>query len=256
MDLSEEDSESYEDDASKIDAMEHVIVCDDKGEQERCIICLDSIHNPCLLDPCCHKYCFVCIFQWYQFNPSCPLCKSKISSLLYDIRSDTEFKRIETQKLDDKSSKIDRWGCPSSTQEEFLSDFPFTHEHERRKRVYQRKIIPIPVIPPTKRTIPFACNDDDWIRKLKPWVKRELQSILEEENVDSILLIFQQIFHNFHDNLDSPLFFSKIEEFLQHYTPIFIRELRCFVKSSLTMVAYDRKVRYRQCTESISSFLE
>merc|ERR1712137_764357 len=78
------------------------------GKEERCPICLDVMENFCLLDPCYHSFCFVCIYQWYQFNPSCPLCKRSVDSFLYDIKSDTEFKTLPVRPKE-KKLRVDRW---------------------------------------------------------------------------------------------------------------------------------------------------
>lgn len=224
-------------------------------KNEKCPICLQKVDNVTLLDPCYHSFCFLCILQWYQFNPSCPLCKREADSFIYEIRSDTEFKILPT-KARERKKMVDRWGCPAfESNFEYNSLFPFTPAHERRKRVYQRQIIPISVNIPNSRLSTgvnpqkkLICTENDWDRKLHPWIKRELQTLMEEEDVGSLLLMFHQIFINNKGDIQSENFIKEIEEFLQDYTPIFMRELQCFVSSNLGLQAYDKIVRYCDIT--------
>uniref|UniRef100_A0A663EZP9 RING-type E3 ubiquitin transferase n=1 Tax=Aquila chrysaetos chrysaetos TaxID=223781 RepID=A0A663EZP9_AQUCH len=36
--------------------------------------------------PCCHRFCFTCIWQWADSKPKCPLCKRRVSSIVHLVR--------------------------------------------------------------------------------------------------------------------------------------------------------------------------
>ena len=238
-----------EEDASMVLPESCLAVVDEGGEKERCAVCLDVIQEVAFLDPCFHSFCFVCIYQWFQFNPSCPLCKEPIGSFIYDIRTTTEFKVMPILRppTGPPRERVNRWGHSATDSPAGPSDlFPFTSAHERRKRVYQRDIAPIPLPGYRHRgsVSPQFMTELDWCRRAKPWVERELQCIAEEMDVSVLLLIFEQMFHNHQGDLRSTNLFQQLSEFLLHHTSTFMRELRCFMESGLNMVAYDRKVRY------------
>ena len=56
----------------------------DKKEVDRdveCAICLCPLTDPTSPIGCTHTFCMVCITQWNEFNPVCPLCKRGIQHL-------------------------------------------------------------------------------------------------------------------------------------------------------------------------------
>lgn len=58
-----------------------------------CTICLDTreTQNRCVINDCMHQFCLECIRQWLVESGLCPLCQSKIQSILHNIKSDTDF---------------------------------------------------------------------------------------------------------------------------------------------------------------------
>ena len=70
---------------------------------ETCAICLEISDRPCLLEPCGHCFCLECIESWSATQMrsaasrapvTCPLCKSQLTHLIYDIVSPYEYKRV------------------------------------------------------------------------------------------------------------------------------------------------------------------
>ena len=47
----------------------------------QCAICLEEIQktNNCCITPCGHHFCFQCLFQSFQTNTACPLCRNELS---------------------------------------------------------------------------------------------------------------------------------------------------------------------------------
>ena len=58
-----------------------------------CSICLDEIstHDKAVTTPCMHEYHHTCISKWLTMKQECPLCKSSVLSVLYNIHDDGSF---------------------------------------------------------------------------------------------------------------------------------------------------------------------
>ncbi|KAI1491706.1 hypothetical protein F5X96DRAFT_451622 [Biscogniauxia mediterranea] len=51
-----------------------------------CVICLDSIAEPCEAKPCQHRnFHFLCLCSWLEHQTKCPLCKSAVNEVHYDF---------------------------------------------------------------------------------------------------------------------------------------------------------------------------
>ncbi|KAI0599698.1 hypothetical protein F4775DRAFT_106204 [Biscogniauxia sp. FL1348] len=51
-----------------------------------CVICLDSIAEPCEAKPCQHRnFHFLCLCSWLEHQTKCPLCKSTVDEVHYDF---------------------------------------------------------------------------------------------------------------------------------------------------------------------------
>ncbi|KAK7754358.1 hypothetical protein SLS62_003651 [Diatrype stigma] len=52
-----------------------------------CVICLDSVSELCEANPCKHRdYDYLCLLNWLQQQPKCPLCKSDVREVRYDFQ--------------------------------------------------------------------------------------------------------------------------------------------------------------------------
>uniref|UniRef100_A0A663FGW0 RING-type E3 ubiquitin transferase n=1 Tax=Aquila chrysaetos chrysaetos TaxID=223781 RepID=A0A663FGW0_AQUCH len=47
--------------------------------------------NAAYVTPCLHKFCYVCILQWAEDKPQCPLCKGRIITIMHSVRADNNF---------------------------------------------------------------------------------------------------------------------------------------------------------------------
>ena len=56
-----------------------------------CPICLGEVDNKSMTDTCLHKFCFTCLLEWSKVKAVCPLCKGKFTSILHNMRSDTDY---------------------------------------------------------------------------------------------------------------------------------------------------------------------
>ncbi|KAI8336623.1 hypothetical protein BC941DRAFT_427607 [Chlamydoabsidia padenii] len=80
--------------------------------QPRCTICLQGFTNRTFVRDCFHSFCFVCIRQWINITPDCPLCKSAIQALIYNIVED--LNSYQEYRLADKKPNTTKHH-PSST---------------------------------------------------------------------------------------------------------------------------------------------
>ncbi|XP_068279043.1 E3 ubiquitin-protein ligase rnf146-like [Nyctibius grandis] len=56
-----------------------------------CPVCLDSWEEVSYAMPCHHRFCYMCITQWAEGKPECPLCRRTITSILHSVRGDHSF---------------------------------------------------------------------------------------------------------------------------------------------------------------------
>lgn len=51
---------------------------------DNCVICLDTISEPCATHPCAHTHFdFLCLLSWLEQRASCPLCQSPVFKVSY-----------------------------------------------------------------------------------------------------------------------------------------------------------------------------
>lgn len=63
-------------------------------DERCCVICLDSVTEICEAQPCHHRdFDYVCLLNWLQQQPKCPLCKSDVREVRYDFhdRDDSDL---------------------------------------------------------------------------------------------------------------------------------------------------------------------
>lgn len=50
-------------------------VADEENEGDPCVICLETITEPCVALPCKHSnFDYLCLLSWLEQQPNCPLC--------------------------------------------------------------------------------------------------------------------------------------------------------------------------------------
>ncbi|KAL7646733.1 UNVERIFIED_CONTAM: hypothetical protein RMT77_001988 [Armadillidium vulgare] len=59
---------------------------------DACPICLGAFTDKCAAGSCLHNFCLVCLKEWAKQRPVCPLCKQPFTKILYDIKSETDYK--------------------------------------------------------------------------------------------------------------------------------------------------------------------
>ncbi|XP_045595212.1 E3 ubiquitin-protein ligase Topors isoform X2 [Procambarus clarkii] len=59
---------------------------------DTCPICLSHITDKCVANSCLHGFCLVCLKEWSKQKAVCPLCKLSFTTIMYDIKSESEYK--------------------------------------------------------------------------------------------------------------------------------------------------------------------
>ena len=68
-----------------------------------CAICTDVLLSPVVCLPCRHLFCADCIVRWFRVSRQCPLCKTSVKRLWYNVNRDErngiEEKKKETVRI-------------------------------------------------------------------------------------------------------------------------------------------------------------
>jgi len=69
------------------------MVSDGEAEGISCSVCLDEVktYHKAVITPCMHEYHHTCISKWLTMKQECPLCKSQVHTVLYNIQDDGSF---------------------------------------------------------------------------------------------------------------------------------------------------------------------
>jgi len=230
-----------------------------------CPICLEKFDNITFLDICFHQFCFVCILQWSEVNFKCPLCKSDFHSLIYDVKSNTDYKRYplfpSTGGIKKFNNNNRTTTTTTTTNSSFRNNYigssqPNIEEGLAfRSSVYAKGIRAIPMVAAFKLFLnPIAINSNFnvWRLKLEPWIKRELRAIIPTTETGSLIILQELIMEILrkHNIKTDPKVKASLERFLFHKTDHFIHELICFACSPYGVAAYDLNVKYNQVSDN------
>ncbi|KAI8062166.1 hypothetical protein BC940DRAFT_128729 [Gongronella butleri] len=140
-------------------------------KRSRCTVCLQSFDNETFLRPCFHSFCFVCIRQWLNVTPSCPLCKQAIDALIYHIDDDTTS--YQEYKVDPRATKHHP---PSQPPPRATAPQRW---NLRRRHLY-RHLLPVVDYPqpPSTHASPVTLVEPRHIPKVLPFLRGELLAIL------------------------------------------------------------------------------
>jgi len=231
-----------------------------------CPICLEKLDNPSIPECCFHRFCFICILQWSSLAPSCPLCKKNFSYIIHHVKSEREYKIFHLEQRPSKpkqsslsssrpsssSSRPSSSSSSSSSSQRSLSlqsiTTPSIHHprssldtHALRRAVYARGLRAHP--PPSLHFTPSMLQRPPLLEKIKTWITRELQAVLQLDNVELLVQVVLSLLKQY--PIHDPAVSEHLKEYLGEHTDIFLHELVCFACSSHpSMAAYDKHVRY------------
>lgn len=259
---------------------------------ESCPICLSHVaeRRAAVLSSCFHAYCVGCIERWSTVKRKCPLCNADFDSWFFGIdlgsRSFRKWqlpkereectrrlgnrprhrplavqrdarRRSEELNISNQRSRPlprRRWfGTPGTQSPDAISQRVLLW----RKSIYEQRL----------QAVPHSCRSnlesnprgnngvkERISRRIEPWIRRELQAILEDPDPSIIVHVASSLFFS---SLDAPSNQSVLEvnhlqplrPFLHGLTNMFWHELKCFAGSPFNMETYDSVVEYRKMRE-------
>ncbi|CAK9329007.1 unnamed protein product [Citrullus colocynthis] len=255
---------------------------------ETCPICLRELEDrtAAVLTTCIHAYCIGCIRKWSNLKRTCPLCNAQFDSWFAKINlSSRSFRkeRLTTSDCPDKlkvgvgSSWTDARGILQSTRNELNRERRSERSLTWRRSFGRRGPEPVPVDVVARRKLQWRASiynrciqavpssvrsclelnmfgsrgaKEAILERIKPWIQRELQAILEDPDPTIIVHLVTSLFVGRLEAPSSQLnvgddFLLPLRPFLFEKTDLFWHELRCFGGSSLRMEEYDSVVEYR-----------
>ncbi|KAF5183570.1 RING/U-box superfamily protein [Thalictrum thalictroides] len=225
---------------------------EEEQELNPCPICLGPVKQEAYLDRCFHKFCYNCIARWAkhvaglhsqaQFTLKCPYCRSDNNSIVYECEGDY-FQRHYLNN--------------DPTESAF-----FSKAHKFRLRCYYCE--PAGAIYDKFNVQRFwklrkYLQPNKW---LQVWLKREIQALTQEEDVDVVVYHILGSIESFtrqnkreHSKRTiedfKALIFDAAMPFLIGRTKRFVNEIELFLVSGLNIEAYDEV--YLQCVKMVTS---
>ncbi|CAN8260379.1 unnamed protein product [Cochlearia groenlandica] len=225
----------------------------DGGSDRRdpCPICLGPIHEESYLDTCFHMFCFNCIKQWIKVvsskvikKPSsvkCPLCKTENTSIIHNF--DGQF--FERHYID----------------RNITDGFVLTKEQRYRLQCYYTEpgfladVFDVTRFWKMKKFLQIN-------RWLEAWLRREVQTLMQDEDVDIVLHHLVGVMDSFRNRIEQrhkqekrnaesnqEQFKAVVTEaaspFIMARTDRFVDELELFLASGLNIEAYDAIYKQR-----------
>ena len=159
-----------------------------------CVICLDPISESAVTIPCSHSFDFKCLGSWLQRRNFCPLCKTEVKGIQYDLDASTgpqvfhlpfpepiraapgRASRITRHSQQTSARRRRRRGQPLSERAEPNED----ESLERRRTVYHDQTFSLHV--GTNRVSKYQnltpqlfVSDSALVSRARKWIRRELQ---------------------------------------------------------------------------------
>ncbi|KAE8382891.1 hypothetical protein BDV26DRAFT_252859 [Aspergillus bertholletiae] len=163
----------------------------DGGVANPCVICLDLISEPAVAVPCRHaNYDFLCLLSWLENRQICPLCKSDVSAVEYELDSPEGPKvhRLEAT-LDALPTHTTSTSRPNCIYRRPRRPRPHAHRYNppsrdeelsRRQHVYRHQLYSLRVgsnrlSQYQELTLEKFKNDAALVSRARTWIRRELQ---------------------------------------------------------------------------------
>lgn len=248
----------------------------DDIEESCCVICLERISEQAVAQPCKHDaFDFLCLISWLQERPSCPLCKSEIKTVQYEITgSSSKTYEVPVAKAEAphpprpaqpqrgfdhrgrRTYRPRREEAPRPTQDEALL---------RRRHIYDAQLFSLHV--GSNRVSRFRdltpqmfASDAELISRARKWIRRELQvfeflspdassgSDRRSNNAEFLLEYIIAILKTVDIQGSTGQAEDLIQEFIgRENTRLFLHEMRAWLRSPYTTLQdWDRNVQYSE----------
>ncbi|KAL3482425.1 hypothetical protein BJX99DRAFT_217028 [Aspergillus californicus] len=167
-------------------------VAHEEDVSDPCVICLDPITEPAIAASCNHvNFDFLCLVSWLEQRRNCPLCKSDVSTVKYDLKHPDGPKTYQLPAIPPSSTNttstayIHPHGRPYRNlrrQRRPRSPPPRTAGDpiQRRQQVYRDRLYSLRVgsnrLSQYREITPEMFNrDEELVSRARKWIRRELQ---------------------------------------------------------------------------------
>ncbi|KAF9892965.1 hypothetical protein FE257_000557 [Aspergillus nanangensis] len=154
-----------------------------------CVICLEPLSETAIAVPCRHaNFDFLCLLSWLEQRRTCPLCKSDITSVKYDLQAPEGPKIYQLPDLlpassgnENRPSPRFRRGLPRRRRPPVERPRPAPDNPlPRREEVYRRQLYSLRVgsnrLSQYQELTPERFNqEEELISRARRWIRRELQ---------------------------------------------------------------------------------
>ncbi|KAK4226640.1 E3 ubiquitin-protein ligase [Podospora fimiseda] len=239
-------------------------------ETNCCVICLDTITEPCTSLPCSHtNFDFICLLNWLQQRPSCPLCKASIIQVQYTDPNKSGPQKPSIYSVPEPQPS------PTSTHPPPPQPSPYPHfpPHRRRHRslprpppspdsalsfrrhIYLNNLYSLHVgSNPTTQYLPSApspsilSSTPHILSRARLWIRRELQVFTHlSSNREFLLEYIIAILKTVDIQGSTGQAEAMLSDFLldRDHARLFLHELKSWLRSpARTVELWDREVKY------------
>ncbi|GAP85039.1 putative ring finger domain protein [Rosellinia necatrix] len=249
-----------------------------------CVICLDTITEPCEARPCKHRnFDYLCLLNWLERLSKCPLCKCDIHEVVHDFDHDGNgTNRVylvpqvanSAPRNEQLRARPDTpsWaaGRPDRRWHEHARRPPVTRDGAviRRQQIYRDRLYSLHVgSNPTSRyrdiTPALFESEPDLVSRARAWLRRELQVFgflrtpsgpqssedaitrRRANNAEFLLEYIIAILKTVDIQGSQGAAEDMLSEFLgRENTKLLLHELRNFLRSPWSIEVWDCKVQY------------
>ncbi|KAJ5161081.1 hypothetical protein N7492_006473 [Penicillium capsulatum] len=170
-------------------------VAGEEFEGDPCVICLETITEPSIAVPCKHaNFDYLCLVSWLEQQPNCPLCKTQLTAVQYDLKDPRGQKTykvplVEKPKTAPEASIGIRPGRgrftgarrgprrPRSRQRQpLLAEDPLAvRRHVYRNQLYSLRVGSNRLSQYSEMTPDQFNRDETLVSRARKWIRRELQ---------------------------------------------------------------------------------
>ncbi|KAI8587508.1 hypothetical protein BDZ88DRAFT_425253 [Geranomyces variabilis] len=251
----------------------------DSEDQPRCSVCLGPFTDRTSVRPCFHSFCLLCISQWAAISRQCPHCRQAfVMAVVHGTTGEGGWHRTiefpDVKPPTTRTANLDHTANASAPprgrarpprtprspqawgprQRRRISTSPETslviERNRTRRRVYalglRAKHVGSQANAKCREISPAVfAQTPALLRKLEPWIRRDLHALLGIEDVAVIAAVVAGLLRSEPD-MRSDASVCCLAEYLgsRARAEHFIHELVCFAKSPLNMDAYDASVQY------------
>ncbi|XP_028099967.1 E3 ubiquitin-protein ligase Topors-like [Camellia sinensis] len=224
-----------------------------------CPICLNHIDHrrAAVITACLHAYCVDCIRRWSDLKRNCPLCNAVFDAWFSQINlSSRTFLKHKLPEISEDIRKLNV-EVLRSRRRVLVAARRFLRELMDSKPQLNVNFVTIQSCL-ERNTAGNNGVKDRILKRIEPWIHRELKAILGDPDPSVIVHVASSLFiSGLEEKHEAPSkqfvlednFIEPLRPFLHERTNMFWHELRCFAESPFNIETYDTVVEYKKLSE-------